>query len=128
MLVSEDPAILRLDNECGIHAEDVMDFWRPNYREEALVDGKYSTRIYLRNAREAWRQYAEITGRSPVDRREPEPHDGTAAGVTSSRLSSISTTRASGTAESRSVVRRNVSLSLTSSTWQWPYPQASRWH
>jgi hydroxymethylglutaryl-CoA synthase len=67
MLVSADPGILALDPEYGVHAEDVMDFWRPNYREEALVDGKYSTRIYQNTVREAWRQYAEISGRSLED-------------------------------------------------------------
>lgn len=67
MLVTAEPAILTLDPEYGVHAEDVMDFWRPNYREEALVDGKYSTRIYLNTAAEAWRQYREITGRSLSD-------------------------------------------------------------
>ena len=67
MLVSAEPAILELDPEAGIHAEDVMDFWRPNYREEAVVDGKYSTRIYLATLRHAWQQYAERTGRTPAD-------------------------------------------------------------
>ncbi|MBT3295785.1 MAG: hydroxymethylglutaryl-CoA synthase [Verrucomicrobia bacterium] len=67
MLVSAEPAILALDPEAGIHAEDVMDFWRPNYREEAVVDGKYSTRIYLATLRQAWRQYAARTGRTPAD-------------------------------------------------------------
>jgi hydroxymethylglutaryl-CoA synthase len=67
MLVTAEPAILGLDPECGIHAEDVMDFWRPNYRGEALVDGKYSTRIYQNAAREAWRQYADLSGRTLDD-------------------------------------------------------------
>jgi len=67
MLVTADPALLTLDPEYGVHAEDVMDFWRPNYREEALVDGKYSTRIYLNTAAEAWRQYSELTGRALSD-------------------------------------------------------------
>ena len=67
MLVTAEPAILTLDPEYGVHAEDVMDFWRPNYREEALVDGKYSTRIYLNTAAQAWSQYTEITGRTLSD-------------------------------------------------------------
>ena len=67
MLVSAHPAILTLDEACGVYAQDVMDFWRPNYREEALVDGKYSTRIYQRTVREAWRQYADLTGRTLDD-------------------------------------------------------------
>ena len=67
MLISVDPAILALDDEYGVYSEDVMDFWRPNYRGEALVDGKYSTKIYLNSVAEAWRQYAEQTGRTPED-------------------------------------------------------------
>jgi len=67
MLVTANPALLVLDPEYGVHAEDVMDFWRPNYREEAFVDGKYSTRIYLNTATEAWRQYAGLTGRALGD-------------------------------------------------------------
>lgn len=40
-----------------------MDFWRPNYRDEALVDGKASVRIYLKSLMKSWGQYAEKTGR-----------------------------------------------------------------
>lgn len=64
MLVSAEPRILALDPEFGLYAEDVFDFWRPNYRDEALVDGKYSMRVYLAALAEAWRQYAELSGRS----------------------------------------------------------------
>lgn len=53
MLVTANPRVLALDPEAGLHAEDVMDFWRPNYRDEALVDGKYSTRVYLSTAETA---------------------------------------------------------------------------
>ncbi|MBT3192664.1 MAG: hydroxymethylglutaryl-CoA synthase [Verrucomicrobia bacterium] len=67
MLVTAKPSLLTLDPEYGAHTEDVMDFWRPNYSEEAFVDGKYSTRIYLNSAAESWRQYAELTGRSLSD-------------------------------------------------------------
>ena len=48
MLISANPRLLEIDPEVGNHTEDVMDFWRPNYRATALVDGKYSTKIYLR--------------------------------------------------------------------------------
>jgi len=67
MLVTAEPRLFALEDACGIHAEDVMDFWRPNYREEAVVDGKYSTRIYLNALKQAWGQYAELTGRSVSD-------------------------------------------------------------
>lgn len=63
LLITADPRILALDPECGYHAEDVMDFWRPNYREEALVDGQYSTRVYLSTLLEAWARYRDGSGR-----------------------------------------------------------------
>lgn len=65
--VSVDPRLLVLDAEAGFYAEDVMDFWRPNYLSEALVDGKYSTTVYIRALKAAWEQYAEESGRSLDD-------------------------------------------------------------
>jgi len=63
MLVSTNPRVLALDPETGFHAENVMDFWRPNYRTEALVDGKYSTLVYLSTLVDAWRQYKALSSR-----------------------------------------------------------------
>ncbi|HMP72613.1 MAG TPA: hydroxymethylglutaryl-CoA synthase [Kiritimatiellia bacterium] len=67
MIVSANPRLIELDPECGMYTEDVMDFWRPNYRDQAVVDGKYSTRVYLSALAETWRQYAETTGRGLDD-------------------------------------------------------------
>ena len=67
MLVSADPRLVVIEPESGYHTEDVMDFWRPNYRSEALVDGKYSTMVYIHALLESWKQYAELTGRSLDD-------------------------------------------------------------
>ena len=67
MLISADPRIMTIDPECGYYTEDVMDFWRPNYRSEALVDGKYSTMVYIHALIESWKQYAELSGRSLAD-------------------------------------------------------------
>lgn len=67
MLVSANPRILVLDPEVGLFTSDVMDFWRPNYRDQALVDGKYSTRVYLQALQECWRQYRETSGRTFAD-------------------------------------------------------------
>lgn len=64
MLVSANPGILALDDEYGLYAEDVFDFWRPNYRDEALVDGKYSMMVYITALEKSWRQYSEQSGRS----------------------------------------------------------------
>jgi hydroxymethylglutaryl-CoA synthase len=67
MLVSANPRLVAIDPECGYYTEDVMDFWRPNYRSEALVDGKYSTMVYIHALLESWKQYAELSGRSLAD-------------------------------------------------------------
>ncbi|VGO19038.1 hydroxymethylglutaryl-CoA synthase [Pontiella sulfatireligans] len=63
MLVSANPRLLAIEPESGYVTEDVMDFWRPNYRSEAFVDGKYSTMVYIHTLVESWKQYAELTGR-----------------------------------------------------------------
>jgi hydroxymethylglutaryl-CoA synthase len=67
MIISANPHVMAIDPEAGFYSEDVMDFWRPNYRDEALVDGKYSVKIYLKALMEAWQQYSEESGRSFSD-------------------------------------------------------------
>lgn len=47
MLVKATPSILALNNGHSAYSEDINDFWRPNDSRVALVDGKYSTQIYL---------------------------------------------------------------------------------
>ncbi len=63
LLVSAQPRLLSLDMEWGAYTEDVMDFWRPNYLSEAVVDGKYSIKIYLKALLESWTDYKETSGR-----------------------------------------------------------------
>lgn len=65
--ISADPRLLTIDPESGFYAADVMDFWRPNYLSEALVDGKYSTLVYIKALKEAWKQYVEESGRALED-------------------------------------------------------------
>jgi hydroxymethylglutaryl-CoA synthase len=67
MLVTANPRVLAIDPESGYHAEDVMDFWRPNYRDEALVDGKYSMLVYISTMLDSWKQYSALTGRKLED-------------------------------------------------------------
>ncbi len=57
LLLSANPKILSIQPISGFYTKDVMDFWRPNYREEALVDGKYSCDVYLQVLLETWGQY-----------------------------------------------------------------------
>lgn len=57
MIISVNPRTLIIDPECGVYTDDVMDFWRPNYQDTALVEGKYSTIIYMRALEQVWRDY-----------------------------------------------------------------------
>jgi hydroxymethylglutaryl-CoA synthase len=57
MLVQADPALLVVETPAGVYTEDVMDFWRPNYRSTALVDGKGSIKAYLNAIGGAWEDY-----------------------------------------------------------------------
>jgi hydroxymethylglutaryl-CoA synthase len=67
MLITTNPRLLAIEPENGMYTEDVMDFWRPNYRDQALVDGKYSTRVYLQALQACWQQYREQSGRDFAD-------------------------------------------------------------
>jgi len=67
MLVTESPRIIAIEPGSGYHTEDVMDFWRPNNRKTALVDGKYSTKVYLKSLKQAWGHFTEETGRNFTD-------------------------------------------------------------
>jgi hydroxymethylglutaryl-CoA synthase len=48
-VVSQNPRIWEIEPYSGIHATDVMDFWRPVYLNEALFDGKLSAYSYLKS-------------------------------------------------------------------------------
>jgi hydroxymethylglutaryl-CoA synthase len=67
MLVSAEPALVRIENPSGLFTADIMDFWRPNYRATALVDGQESISAYLQAVEGAWKDYTEQGGRSLDD-------------------------------------------------------------
>ena len=62
LIVSSEPRLLAMDTAVGSYTDDVMDFWRPNYRETACVDGHYSIRVYLRALAESWQAYRAAGG------------------------------------------------------------------
>ncbi|MBC7273607.1 MAG: hydroxymethylglutaryl-CoA synthase [Streptomyces sp.] len=64
MLVGADPALLRIEDRSGLFTADVMDFWRPNYRDAALVDGQESINAYLQAVEGAFKDYSEQGGRT----------------------------------------------------------------
>ncbi|MFN3235305.1 MAG: hydroxymethylglutaryl-CoA synthase [Gammaproteobacteria bacterium] len=59
MVLSANPHLLSLENDTGCYTQDVMDFWRPNYSEEAFVEGKFSSKMYLALLEHTWRDYHE---------------------------------------------------------------------
>lgn len=67
MLITAEPRILEVEAGSGYFTDDVMDFWRPNHRSTALVDGKYSTKVYLNSLKQAWEHFTEQTERTFQD-------------------------------------------------------------
>ncbi|MDN3294888.1 hydroxymethylglutaryl-CoA synthase [Streptomyces ficellus] len=66
MLVSAKPALVELCPATGLHTDDIADFWRPNYRSTAVVDGKKSAAAYLAAVDGAWRDY-QARGGLPLE-------------------------------------------------------------
>ena len=67
MVLSANPRVIAFEPEYGVMTENVMDFWRPNYRHEALVEGKYSSKLYLNMLEKSWSQYQALSGRQLAD-------------------------------------------------------------
>lgn len=62
MLITAEPRIAVVHPEVGNYTEDVMDFWRPNHSKTALVDGKFSTEMYMKALVNAWNYYQKNAG------------------------------------------------------------------
>lgn len=67
MLVSANPRVLALEPTSVAKTDDVMDFWRPLYATEAMVDGKYSTSVYIDFFQACWQRYRQLTGADVAD-------------------------------------------------------------
>ncbi|ALO04474.1 hydroxymethylglutaryl-CoA synthase [Lactiplantibacillus paraplantarum] len=65
MLISADPQVLALGTTTSLLSADVMDFWRPLYHTEALVDGKYSSNIYIDYFQDVFKDYLKTTHTRP---------------------------------------------------------------
>lgn len=63
MVLSAEPRIIAFEPEYGVISADAMDFWRPNYKNEAFVEGKYSSKLYLNMLEKTWQQYVLQSGR-----------------------------------------------------------------
>ncbi|WP_260981127.1 hydroxymethylglutaryl-CoA synthase [Curtobacterium pusillum] len=54
MLIAADPDLIDLEPAAGVFTADVDDFWRPNDRSTALVDGRLSVSAYVNAFVGAW--------------------------------------------------------------------------
>lgn len=60
--VGAEPGLLELEPIAGLYTADVMDFWRPNHRVTAIVDGKTSITAYLDAVAGAYTDYRSRGG------------------------------------------------------------------
>lgn len=67
LILSAYPRVIAFEPESGFYADNVMDFWRPNYSHEAFVDGKYSSKLYLTMLDKCWKQYQSLSNRQFAD-------------------------------------------------------------
>jgi len=63
LLVSDKPKLLAFEaGKSGVYSKDVMDFWRPLYSKDAVVDGYYSVQCYLDALEGTYKDYQEAAG------------------------------------------------------------------
>lgn len=67
MIIAQKPRLIALSNQTASYTRDVMDFWRPLYKTEALVDGHYSTDVYNEFFSHTFGRYSELTGKKLDD-------------------------------------------------------------
>ena len=67
IVLSTTPKLVHFEPLSGAYTSHVMDFWRPNYLDAALVDGKYSTKVYLEALGHSWEDYYSQTKRAFTD-------------------------------------------------------------
>jgi hydroxymethylglutaryl-CoA synthase len=67
MIVSQNPRILAIENNTGLCTMDVMDFWRPIYKREALFDSKLSIYNYLKSLEITYVNYLKTMDRKSAD-------------------------------------------------------------
>lgn len=67
MVLSQNPQVATIEPECGYATEDAMDFWRPNYLKEAIVNGKFSCELYMKLLKTTFLDYQQQSGRHYQD-------------------------------------------------------------
>ncbi len=59
MLVAANPHVMTIEPGAVSYSQDLMDFWRPLYATEAMVDGKYSTNVYIDFFQHTYQRYLQ---------------------------------------------------------------------
>ncbi len=67
LLVSANPRILAIAPDSVYQSQNVNDFWRPNYSQEAMARGKFSEEVYLKMFQNLWTQAQAQKLWQPVD-------------------------------------------------------------
>jgi hydroxymethylglutaryl-CoA synthase len=68
VVVSSSPDIVAIDIENeAVYTKEVMDFWRPIYRNSPIVNGHFSMECYLKSLEKTWFDYKKQTGLSFED-------------------------------------------------------------
>lgn len=62
MIISTEPRILKLNPTSVAYSKDIMDFWRPLYAENAMVDGHYSTQVFIDFFKNCFTRFQQQTG------------------------------------------------------------------
>ncbi|MGO2083859.1 hydroxymethylglutaryl-CoA synthase [Vagococcus sp.] len=61
MLVTHQPRLLELNKDSVAMTENIFDFWRPNYSDTAIVDGKFSNEAYAHFFNKIWNEHQKRT-------------------------------------------------------------------
>lgn len=67
MVISQNPAIMTIDEVSIPYSEDIFDFWRPTYSDVAFVDGQFSNQKYIAFFDTVWEEYKKRTGKTIAD-------------------------------------------------------------
>lgn len=67
MLISQNPRILKLENETVMLTQDIYDFWRPVGHKYPMVDGPLSNETYVQSFQKVWTRYQEKYQRHLTD-------------------------------------------------------------
>ena len=66
-IISAKPNLVEFSDHSAFITKDIMDFWSPNYLDAAIVEGRFSTKMYLQSLIEMWELYKQNSGESFSD-------------------------------------------------------------